>query len=209
MSAPDLGRESWDQLWSRTIQDRRDVIEARPPSPHLVAEAEALRPGVAADLGCGHGAEALWLASRGWRVTAVDFSSAALEFGRSRAVAAGPEVTGRIEWVEGDVASWTGEPASYDLVICMYVHVVGSVKGFVRRIAGLVAVGGSLLLVGHQDASGVVMPGQRQVSVAEAVGALDPDVWQVVVAEDRGRSAGGGFDAVVHLRRAPADRSGG
>lgn len=211
MSDSGLGRESWDELWAKMIRERRDVVEARPPSPYLIAEAESLRPGVAADLGCGHGAEAMWLASRGWRVTAVDFSPGALEFARSLAAEAGPEVGGRIEWVEGDVASWAGERESFDLVTCLYVHIAGSVPEFVRRVAGFVAPGGSLLLVGHQDATRAVMPGQRQSSVADVIGALDLSSWEVVVAEERERPAGDGLDSVAHLRRSAGgpDRLGG
>ncbi|HEX4361716.1 MAG TPA: methyltransferase domain-containing protein [Pseudonocardia sp.] len=47
----------------------------RPPSTHLTEAAADLRPGVALDAGCGHGSDTLWLAARGRRVTAVDFSA--------------------------------------------------------------------------------------------------------------------------------------
>jgi SAM-dependent methyltransferase len=140
-------------------------------------------------------------------VTAVDFSAAALAHGRSTAETAGPEVAGRIEWVQADLASWTPLPGHYDLVACLYVHVAGSVEEMVRRIGAGVAPGGTLLLVGHRPldpATGAKTPaaGQVQVSVETAVPALDPDVWTVVVAEDRPRAASGtGVDAVICARR--------
>ena len=90
---------------------------------------------------------------------------------------------------------------------CLYVHVAGSVPAMVRRLAAGVATGGTVLLVGHQPtdpATGAPTPaaGQVQVSVDAALAALEPDRWEVVVAEDRPREvAGSGVDAVVVARR--------
>ena len=95
------------------------------------------------------------------------------------------------------------EPGRFDLVSCLYVHVAGSVVEMVRRLGAGVAPGGTMLLVGHRPIdpeTGAPTPaaGQVQVSVAEAVEALDPDEWQIVVAEERPRAvAGTGVDAVV------------
>ena len=63
---------------SEVLRDHAGQIAQRPPSAYLTATAGDLAPGRALDAGCGHGAEALWLAARGWRVTAVDFSAPAL-----------------------------------------------------------------------------------------------------------------------------------
>src|SRR6185369_11240799 len=79
-------------------------------------------PGRALDAGCGHGSETLWLAARGWQVTAVDFAATALAYARSRAEAMGPDVAGRSEWVEADLATWTPRPEEHDLVVCLYVQ---------------------------------------------------------------------------------------
>jgi SAM-dependent methyltransferase len=134
-------------------------------------------------------------------VTAVDFSATALDFGRSTAHAAGADVAERIEWVEGDLGTWTPPPGRYDLVSYLYVHVAGSVVEMVRRLGTGVAPGGTLLLVGHSPidpATGAPTPaaGQAQVSVDEAVEALDPHEWDIAVAEERPRTAvGTGVDA--------------
>jgi SAM-dependent methyltransferase len=168
-----------------------------------------MRPGRALDAGCGHGAEAIWLSAHGWHVTAVDFSSAALTHARSTAEAAGVEVAGRIEWVEADLATWTSEPASYDLAVCLYVHVSGSVEETVKRIGSGIAPGGTLLMAGHlpvDPATGAASPaaGQLQVSVESAVAALDSDQWELIVAENRTRPvAGSGADALIRARRLP------
>jgi 2-polyprenyl-3-methyl-5-hydroxy-6-metoxy-1,4-benzoquinol methylase len=46
--------------------------------------------------------------------------------------------------------SRAAKPERYDLVVCFYVHVVGSVEDMVRRMANGVAPGGTLFLVGHR-----------------------------------------------------------
>ena len=121
----------------------------------------------------------MWLASRGWRVTAIDYSVTALDLARSRAKAIGADVAGRIEWTEVDLTTWTPPAGSYDLVLSLYVHVQGSVGEMVRRLGAGVAPGGTLLLVGHRPidpATGAPTraAGQVQVSVDAAVDALDP-----------------------------------
>jgi SAM-dependent methyltransferase len=200
-------RDFWEKRWSRALSENPDAVARRPPSARLLAEAADLHPGRALDAGAGHGSESLWLAARGWHVTAVDFSAIALGHAQSRAASLGADVAERIEWIEGDLATWAPAPAHYDLVTCLYVHVAGSVAEMVQRLAAGVAIGGTLLLVGHQPvdpATGAPTPaaGQVQVSVDEAVAALDPRHWEIVVAEDRPREAlGTGVDAVVRARR--------
>ena len=71
-------RTYWEQLWAQTLREQPDKVALRPPNSHLVAELARLPPGRSLDLGCGHGAETLWLAAHGWYVTAVDFSASAL-----------------------------------------------------------------------------------------------------------------------------------
>jgi len=97
----------------------------------------------------------------------------------------------------------------FDLVSCLYVHVSGSVHEFVARLGTGVAPGGSLFLVGHlpvDPATGepTLAADQVQVTVDEAVRALEPAAWRVVVAEERPRAAAGtGVDAVVHAVHQP------
>lgn len=200
-------RESWEQRWAQALREHGDRLAQRPPNDHLTAETRDLPPGRALDAGCGHGSETLWLAARGWQVTAVDFAATALAHARSTAAAMGADVAGRIEWVEADLGTWTPQPAAYDLVACLYVHVAGSVEEMVRRMAHGVARGGTLLLAGHRPidpdtAAATAAAGQVQVSVEEALAALDPGAWQQVVADERPRTTGpGGVDAVIRARR--------
>lgn len=201
-------RSSWEERWSRALREHPDRIADRAPNAHLTALVEDLRPGRALDAGCGHGPDALWLAARGWQVTAVDFSASALAHARATAAALGPDVAGRVDWIEGDLATWAPQPGGFGLVACLYVHIAGSVQETVRRLAAGVQPGGTLLLVGHRPvdpATGAetAASGQLQVSVEVAVAALAPSGWEIVVAEDRPRAAAGtGVDAVIRARRA-------
>jgi 2-polyprenyl-3-methyl-5-hydroxy-6-metoxy-1,4-benzoquinol methylase len=207
MTKPTYDQSFWEQLWSKTLRERADKVAQRPPNAHLVQEIANLPPGRALDAGCGHGSDTLWLAARGWHVTAVDFSASALAHGRSMAAAAGADIAQRIAWVEGDLATWTPKQDHFDLVICMYVHVAGSVEEMVRRMASGVAVGGTLFMVGHRPidpatGAATAAAGQVQVAVENAVAALDSRHWEFVIAEERARSvAGTGVDAVICARR--------
>ena len=119
----------------------------------------------------------------------------------------GPDLAERIDWVEADLATWTPSRDEYDLVVSLYVHVAGSVEELVRRLATGVARGGTLFLVGHapinpDTGEATAAAGQVQVSVEAALAALDPDRWELVVADDRPRPmAGIGVDAVIRARR--------
>jgi SAM-dependent methyltransferase len=195
-------RDAWERRWAQVIREHPEVVANRPPNAHLTAEVGDLAPGLALDAGCGHGAEAIWLAAAGWRVTAVDFAVAALDAARSRAEAVGPDVAERIEWVEGDLGTWVPPARRFDLVSSLYVHVAGSVREMVTRLASAVAPSGTLFLVGHlpiDPATGEpsAAADQVQVTVEDAINALDATEWDIVVAEERPRPGATGADAVV------------
>lgn len=210
VTKPTYDQAFWEQLWGKTLREHADKVTGRGPNARLTAVANDLPPGRALDAGCGHGAETLWLAAHGWQVTAVDFSPSALDKGRAMAAAMGSDIADRIDWVEGDLATWTARTGQYELVVCLYVHVAGAVDEMVRRMTDAVAPGGTLFMVGHRPidpATGAATraAGQRQVSVEAAVAALDLDRWDVVVAEELPRAiAGSGVDAVIHARRRTA-----
>lgn len=205
MTAPKYDQEFWEQLWTKTLREHADKVASRPPSAYVTTELASLAPGKALDAGCGHGAESIWLALHGWQVTAVDFSTAALAHARAMAEAAG--VAERIEWLQGDLATWPVASERHDLVLCVYVHIAGSVEAMVRRMASGVAPGGTLFMAGHRPidpATGAPSPAanQVQVSVEAARAALDPAEWELVVAEERPRAVhGSGVDAVIRARR--------
>lgn len=111
----------------------------------LVAELLAdLPPGSAVDLAAGEGRHALWLAGRGWRATAVDFSATGLARGRGRA-GAGP-----VEWVTADVLTWAGPGEPVDLVLVAYLHLPPpDLEDLLVRAVGWLRPGGRLLVLGH------------------------------------------------------------
>ena len=206
-SAARFDREFWDGRWSEVLREHAAQVARRPPSAYLTGLAGDLAAGRALDAGCGNGTEAIWLAGRGWRVTAVDFSAPALQHGRSTAATLGADIAGRIVWIEGDLGTWTPEAGQYDLVTSLYVHVPGSMGDMVARLASAVAPGGTMLLVGHlpvDPLTGAETPaaGQVQVTVEAAVAVLDSALWELSIAENRARAvAGSGFDAVICARR--------
>lgn len=137
----------------------------------------------------------------------MDFSASALAHARSAAEAEGAQVAERITWVEGDLGAWAPEPGRFDLVVCLYVHVPGSVAELVERMSEGVAAGGTLLMVGHRPidpstGAPTAAAGQVQISVESVLAALDSRRWERVVAEERRRAASGtGVDAVIRVRR--------
>ena len=204
--APRFDRDFWDARWSEVLRGQPGRLDQRPPNRYLTSEAGDLAPGRALDAGCGHGGEAIWLAARGWRVTAIDFSAAAVAFGRETAAALGPEIADRLEWIEADLGRWTPEPNAYDLVASLYVHVSGPLEEMVERLASGVAVGGRLVLVGHlpvdpDTGAETGAAGQVQVTVEAATGVLIGPVWELSCAETRPRADGNGHDAVVSAMR--------
>jgi SAM-dependent methyltransferase len=134
---------AWDERYSGDGQ-----IWSGDPNVQLVAEASELKPGTALDLGCGEGGDVIWLARRGWTVTGADFSAAGLERAARLAEQAG--VAERTDWWRVDAREFDPGGRSYDLVSTQYLHPPdGGMVDVVRRLAGAVAPGGHLLVVGH------------------------------------------------------------
>ena len=130
--------EDWDRRYAEQQQ-----WSAEPNA--LVAELlDGLPRGDAADLAAGEGRHALWLAGRGWQVTAVDFSDVGLDRGRGRPGA------DAVTWVPADVLSWTAPISSLDLVLVAYLHLPESdLLPLLERAVGWLRPGGRLLVLGH------------------------------------------------------------
>ena len=164
------------------------------PNPQLVAEIASLVPGRALDVGCGEGADAVWLAQRGWDVVAADISSVALERGARHARDSDPVVSARIEWRQADLVANPPEADAFDLVSAQFMQLPPEQRiRLFGALAASVRAGGTLIVVGHHPsdlASGVRRPPMPELfySADEVAGLLD-DSWAVVVNEARPRSA--------------------
>ncbi|HEY2669822.1 MAG TPA: FAD-dependent oxidoreductase [Rugosimonospora sp.] len=190
-----LGRTMFEEAaWDERYRSAPALWSGR-PNPQLVAEAAGLPAGRALDVGCGEGADAVWLAERGWQVTAVDISTAALARAAEHAEAAGGQVAGRIEWTHTDLRDTPPADGGYDLVSSQFMHLPGDLRGkLFERLAAAVAPGGTLLIVGHHPSdlrtSAHRMHFPDMMFTGEQVAAsLDPAAWEVVAAEARPRTA--------------------
>ena len=187
-------------------------MSTSPAHPYLAREIGALAPGSALDAGCGTGAEAISLAAHGWQVTAVDIASAALARAAERAAESG--VSERVRWVEADLTTWAPE-TRFDLVTTHYAHPAMPQLAFYDRVAGWVAPGGTLLIVGHLHTSEATAPAtgtahppdEASVTLADITAGLDSGTWEIVTAEEHRRTMPGRevplHDVVVRATRRP------
>ncbi|MET9776983.1 class I SAM-dependent methyltransferase [Streptomyces sp. NPDC006367] len=134
-------------FWEARYRDTARVWSGR-PNDLLVRETAGLTPGTALDLGCGEGADAVWLATRGWRVTGVDISATALERAAAHAAEAG--VGDRVAWERHELGRSFPE-GTFDLVSAHYLQspVPLDRQTVLRAAARAVADGGTLLVVLH------------------------------------------------------------
>ncbi len=206
----------WEDHWKQAEGD----TSANEPNPYLAIELGGLVPGAALDAGCGEGAEAMWLAQAGWRVTAADISAEALSRASARAAGGGAPVE-RLDWVEADLSSWQPD-RPFDLVTTHYAHPAIPQLAFYQRLSQWVAPRGTLLIVGHLQAPGDgqhghghgpgrghgdAPPTHASVTAASVSGVLDPAQWDIVTATELERSIGSGTgrhqlrDVVVRATR--------
>ena len=136
-----MDSQEWDQRYAGA-----ELVWTAQPNRFVVDELQPLPPGRALDLGTGEGRNAIWLAGRGWQVTAVDFSAAGLDKGRRLAEAHGLA----IDWVHADLRDYQPEEGSSHLVLVAYLQLrEAELYGVLRRAVAALAPGGVLLVVGH------------------------------------------------------------
>jgi SAM-dependent methyltransferase len=187
--------EQFDQAFWDSLYGARPAVWSGNPNRHLVVEADALSPGTALDVGAGEGADAIWLAGRGWRVTAVEISGVALARATRDAARAGPDVAGRIDWLHRDLTDWEPPQHHFDLVSAHYFHLAPEPRRILfGRLAIAVAAGGTLLIVGHSSrvldgvahdgpdhrSEGSMMPCDYFFTGDEIAAQLDPEDWEII-----------------------------
>ena len=122
------------------------------PNQFLAAELDGTPPGRALDLAAGEGRNSVWLAARGWRVTAVDFSRVGLDKGRKLSADHGIG-DGQVDWVVADLSEYTPARSAFDLVLIAYLQVGAALRDQVLAGAAAALVPGGTLLVGHDLAN--------------------------------------------------------
>lgn len=136
----------WDERYAKAAAEGAAVWSIE-PNAWIAQVTGSLPPGEAIDLAAGEGRNALWLASRGWSVTAVDFSATGLSIGRGRAEESGLA----LDWVTADATSWVS-PTPVDLVVVAYLQLPAEqlTAAIANAILSL-AFGGTLALIGHDS----------------------------------------------------------
>src|SRR4051794_17635683 len=185
--AMDSDDEVWDARYAST-----DQVWSGEPNGAVVTELTGAVAGRAVDVGCGEGADAVWLAQHGWQVTALDVSGVALQRAEQAAGRAGVDV----HWVHAGLmdAELDGQ---FDLVSAQYPALPRTPDGrTVRTLLDLVAPGGILLLAHHADID--VEHAKEQgfdpadfISLDDVATALD-EGWRVEAYERRPRTVTGG-----------------
>lgn len=181
--------EYWDGRYADRLWSGR-------PNRTLVDVVRGLTPGRSLDIGCGEGADVIWLAQQGWDATGIDISATAVRRAHDAADAAGVQA----RFVDADLSATdasTTDAGAYDLVTASFFHspVALDRTGALRRAAAAVAPDGRLLIVSHaapppwapdgHGGSHVFPTATEEVTAL----ALDPAEWDVEIAELRTREA--------------------
>lgn len=136
-----MSADEWDARYGSA-----ELLWTGQANRFVAEELDGVAPGRALDLGCGEGRNAVWLAERGWTVTAVDFSAVAVDKGRELAAARSVEV----DWLVEDLTVWQAPREAFDAVVIAYLHLPpGPLTGVLDAAAAAVAPGGLLVAVGH------------------------------------------------------------
>lgn len=201
-------QEQWEARYAAV-----DRLWSGHPNDWLPEFADPWKPGRALDLGCGEGADAVWLAERGWDVVGLDLSATAIA--RMEAEARGRGLEQRVRGVVLDVTHEDLPAGPFDLVVAFYLHggpEPGSLDliDLLARGAGLVSPGGRLLTAVHCTNPPWHGHHGRTYTPAELLAGLAgaTEGWRVEAGRERWREvvgpdgeAGRRSDAVVCVRR--------
>lgn len=187
----------WDERYLE-----KDRLWSAEPNVFVEDRLADLRPGIGLDLASGEGRNAIWLAERGWDMTAVDFSPVAVERGRSH--------SDDVDFVTADVLGWR-PGGEFDLILVAYLHLVlADFEPLIRRAITWLRSGGELFMVGHDRTNiehGVGGPQYPEVlwDVDEILVWLDGlDILEASVVErevDLDGDVAVALDALIRARR--------
>jgi SAM-dependent methyltransferase len=196
-------QDTWDQRYTSA-----ERVWSGQPNGALVTETTGLPPGAALDVGCGEGADAVWLATRGWDVTALDVSGVALE----RAARHAEQAQVAVRWVHAGLVEAALPAGTFDLVSAQYPALLRTdARDAEAALLAAAAPGGTLLVVHHQIVDAEQFRAHScdpadYVSPADVAALLD-DSWRIETNETRPRQVTGGAgshhtrDVVLRARR--------
>ena len=140
-----MDARTWDRRYAES-----ELVWSAGPNQFVRSELSDLPPGRAIDVAAGEGRNSIWLAERGWQVTAVDFSRVGLDKGRSLHARRGTALA--IEWVQADAVRDDLGEGCYDLAVVAYLQLpTDQRRTALRRAFGTLRAGGTLLLVAHDS----------------------------------------------------------
>ncbi|MEF3097935.1 class I SAM-dependent methyltransferase [Raoultella terrigena] len=198
-----------EQFWA-SHYDAMSPLSSGIPGKILLRFTEALAPGKALELGCGRGDDSVWLAKKGWQVTAVDLSSRALEYAAGNAERAA--VSDRITFTQYDLTEGFPE-GEFDLIAASFLEspLAFDRHSIFRAAFAHVAPGGMLLITSHARPPSWSKHADRPFqSAKEAIASLEPlpEGWETVFCDDVSRTMRGPegeqgevSDSVIALRR--------
>ena len=174
-------QQFWDERYAGSTR-----VWSGKPNQRLVEQAGDLSPGTALDVGCGEGADVVWLAQRGWRATGVDVSQVAVDRAAQHAEESG--VGPSTSFARVDVIGGSSLPGTYELVTASYLHPpLTAFASTYGTVTSAVQPGGRLLVTAHHPADAGT--GLRNPALAhllftpeQLVALLDPAEWEVEVA---------------------------
>ena len=208
-----MDARAWDERYAAS-----ELVWSATPNQFVASELAGLPPGRALDLAAGEGRNSLWLAERGWDVTAVDFSLAGLDKGRTLQERHERGRDLRVDWVHADVLSYEPGAVPFDLTLLAYLQLPEDQRRTaVRRAFGTLHLGGTLFVVAHDATNlteGTGGPPSPDVlyTAEEVLGDLDGERFDVERAErvarlvepddaHRGEPARTAYDCLVRLVR--------
>ena len=208
-----MDARAWDERYAAS-----ELVWSSTPNQLVAAELDELRPGRALDLAAGEGRNALWLAGRGWEVTAVDFSLVALDKGRTLQERHEHGRDMHVDWVHADALTFEHGALPYDLTLVAYLQLAADERRTaVRRAFGALREGGTFFLVAHDSSNlteGTGGPQDASVlfTAEEVLADLDGERFDVERAErvpravalddeHRGEATRTAYDCLVRLVR--------
>jgi len=203
-----MDSRAWDERYADS-----DLVWSATPNQFVAAELADLTPGSALDVACGEGRNALWLAERGWDVTAVDFSLTGLDKGRALQSRHERGRDMHIDWVHADVLDHDFGTDVFDLVVIAYLQVPAKEREtVVRRCFDSLTEGGTLFVVAHDSTNlteGTGGPQDASVlyTAEDVLSDLGSEHYEIERAERTPRTVTVGetdtlaYDAIIRLIR--------